>query len=137
LLVIFLGVLLLPTLNLGFVADDFLLLVPDQKLPLTQAADQLHRPLRNATLRIVEDPLGIQHVLPYRLLIALTFVAGLLLLFRLMRRLGANPLGALAAVFLLAFFPRNSGSALLVRSLAGPGGRGRHASGLSLLCRFS
>jgi hypothetical protein len=107
LLLVLLGFTLLPTLNLGFVADDFFLLVPDQKLPLTQSADELHRPLRNATIKIVAGRLGIRQVLPYRLLIALTFVAILVLLFRLTRQLGANRLPALAAVFVLAFCPRN------------------------------
>lgn len=107
LLLALLGVVVLPTLNLGFVADDFFLLVPDQGLPLTQSPDELHRPLRNAFLRIVENQLGIQQVLPYRLLVAGTFLAVLVLLFQLTRRLGANRLGALAAVFVVAFFPRN------------------------------
>ena len=107
LLLALLGFVVLPTLNLGFVADDFFLLVPDQGLPLTQSPDELHRPLRNAFLRIVEGQLGIQQVLPYRLLVAGTFMAVLVLLFQLTRRLGANRLGALAAVFVVAFFPRN------------------------------
>ena len=107
LLLALLAFLILPTLNLGFVCDDFFLLVPDQKLSLTQSADELHRPLRNAIIRVAESQLGIQQVLPYRLLVAGSFLGALALLFRLIRRLGANRLGALAAVFVLAFFPRN------------------------------
>jgi hypothetical protein len=107
LLLVLLGWLLAPTLDLGFVADDFFLLVPDQKLRLTQSPDELHRPLRNATIKIVERELGVQHVQPYRVIVASSFAAALLLLFRLTRRLGANRLAALAAVFVLAFFPRN------------------------------
>lgn len=85
----------------------FLLALSDQRLPLTQSVDELHRPLRNATLKIAESHLGIQHVWPYRLAVALTFVAVLLLLYRLTRRLGAGRVAALAAVYILAFFPRN------------------------------
>jgi len=107
LLIVLLGFVVLPTLNLGFVGDDFTLLVPDKPLPLTQSEDELHRPLRNAILRIVESQLGIQQVLPYRLIVAGSFVAALMLIFRLTRRLGANRLGALTADFVLAFFPRN------------------------------
>lgn len=107
LLLVLLGFVVLPTLNLGFVGDDFTLLVPDKPLSLTQSEDELHRPLRNAILRIVGSQLGIQQVLPYRLLVAGSFVAALVLLFQLTRRLGANRLGALAAVFVLGFFPRN------------------------------
>jgi hypothetical protein len=107
LLTVLLGFVVLPTLNLGLVADDFFLLVPDQRLPLTQSSDELHRPMRNVVLRTVESQLGIQHVLPYRLLIGSSFVAALFLVFRLTRRLRANRLGALAGVFALAFFPRN------------------------------
>lgn len=107
LLSILLGFVVLPTLQLGFVADDFFLLVPDQKLPLAQSEDQLHRPLRNAILKTAGRQLGIQNVLPYRLLVAGTFFAVLALLFQLTRRLGAHRMGALAAVFTLAFFPRN------------------------------
>lgn len=107
LLLALLGFVVLPTLNFGLVADDFLLLVPDPRLPLTQSLDELHRPLRNAFLRIIESQFGIQQVWPYRLLVAGSFAAALMLLFRLSRRLGANRLGALAAVFVLAFSPRN------------------------------
>jgi hypothetical protein len=107
LLLVLLGLVILPTLNLGLVGDDFFLLVPDKGLQLTQSEDQLHRPLRNVILRIAGSELGIQQVLPYRLLVAGSFVASLVLLFRLTRRLGASRLGALAGVFFLAFFPRN------------------------------
>lgn len=107
LLLVLLGCMLLPTLNLGFVADDFFLLVPDVRLPVTQSVDDLHRPLRNVTLRLIASRIGIQHVLPYRLLVAASFAAALALLFQLTRRLGANRFGALAAVFVLAFCPRN------------------------------
>lgn len=106
-LAVLLGFLLWPTLHLGFVADDFFLLVPDQKLPLTESPDELHRPLRNVTIKLVEHQIGIQSVAPYRVLVALTFVATLALLFLLLRRLGAKRFAALAAVFFLAFHPRN------------------------------
>jgi hypothetical protein len=107
LLLVLLVVVIVPTLDLGFVSDDFVLLVNDQRLPLTQSVDELHRPLRNATLKIAGSQLGIQHVWPYRLVVAGTFLAALVLLFQLTRLLGANRIGALAAVYLLAFFPRN------------------------------
>jgi len=107
LLVVLVGFVIVPTLNLRFVADDFFLLAPDQKLPLTESLDQLHRPLRNAILRTAANQFGIQQVLPYRLLVAAAFVAVLVLLFQFALRLGANRLGALAAVFVFAFFPRN------------------------------
>jgi hypothetical protein len=107
LLLVLLGFVVLPSLNLGFVADDFFLLVPDQKASLVESPDELHRPLRNAVLKIAERQLGIQQVLPYRLLVAGAFAAALALLFQLTLRLGANRIAALAAVFVIAFFPRN------------------------------
>jgi hypothetical protein len=107
LLLVSLGFVILPTLNLGFVADDFFLLVPDQKYPLAQSPDELHRPLRNVILRLMARAIGIQNVLPYRLLVAGSLVLALILLFQFTRRLGTNRLGALAALFALAFFPRN------------------------------
>lgn len=107
LLIVLLTIVLTPTLHLGFVADDFFLLVNDHALPLTQSTDELHRPLRNATLRIVESRLGIRNVWPYRVIVAGTFLAALALLFQLARRLGANRIASLAAVYTVAFFPRN------------------------------
>jgi len=107
LLLVSLGFVILPTLGLGFVADDFFLLVPTQNYPLTQSPDELHRPLRNAILRLMARAIGIQSVLPYRLLVAGSFVLALIMLFQFTRRLGADRVGALAAVFALGFFPRN------------------------------
>jgi hypothetical protein len=107
LLLILFGVVIIPTLNMGLVTDDFFLLVNDRNLPLTQAVDELHRPLRNIILKLAGSWIGIHQVLPYRLLVAGTYLAVLALIFRLTRRLGTNRLGALAAVFIVAFFPRN------------------------------
>ncbi len=107
LLALLFGVTIFAIHSLGFVSDDFFLLVGNQKLPLTQSTDQLHRPLRNIFLKLAGSLLGVQHVWPYRVLVAGTFVAVLALLYQLMRRLGAGRSGARAAVLILAFFPRN------------------------------
>lgn len=107
LLLFLLGLLLVPVLNIGFVADDFYLLVDDLALPLTASHDGMHRPLRNAVFKLLSGNLGVHHVLPYRILVIASFAAALALLFRLAQRLGAGRAGALAGVFFLAFCPRN------------------------------
>lgn len=93
--------------GLGFVSDDFFLLVGNLKLPLTESGDELHRPLRNMFLRLAGSLLGVRHVWPYRVLVAGSFVAVLAVLYQFMRRLGAGRSGARAAVLIMAFFPRN------------------------------
>lgn len=93
--------------DLKLVSDDFYLLVNDLQLPLWKSHDELHRPLRNALFKLLGRQVGVQQVLPYRILVAASYAAALGLLFQLMRRLGARPAGAAAAVGVLAFFPRN------------------------------
>ena len=107
LLAVLLGIVVLPTLNLGLVGDDYFLLVNDRGLPLTQSIDQLHRPLRNIVLKSMGSLIGIHHVLAYRILVAGTFLAVLVFLFMLLRRMKVSSFAALAGVFVVAFYPRN------------------------------
>ena len=92
---------------IGLVSDDFFLLVENLKLPLTQSADELHRPLRNILLKLLGNALGVRHAWPYRFLVAVTYTAVMALIFQFMRRLGAGRFGAWVAVIVMTFFPRN------------------------------
>ena len=76
LLLVLLGLVILPTFNMGLVGDDFVLVVPDKKLPLTQDPVGRHRPLQNAILRLAASQFGVQ-VLPYRVLIAGSYLTAL------------------------------------------------------------
>ncbi len=107
-LLLFLSALAILAIHgLGFVADDFFLLVGNLNLPFTQSLDGLHRPLRNVFLHFAGSLLGVERVWPQHLLAALSFLAVLAVLYQLMRRLGAGRNGARAAVLALAFCPLN------------------------------
>ena len=107
LLLLLFGLTILAIHGLGFVSDDFFLLIGNLKLPLTQSSDELHRPLRNIVLKFAGSLLGVKRVWPYRVLVAGSFVAVLAVLYQLTRRLGAGRSGARAAALLVAFCPRN------------------------------
>ncbi len=75
--------------------------------------------MRNLVLRTMERQIGIQRVWPYRLLVALSFLAILHFLYSILRRIGANRTGSLAAVFVLAILFEKRGGCSLVCGLAG------------------
>jgi hypothetical protein len=102
-----LGFVLLPSLQTHFFSDDFTLLVESQSLPLTQADDQLHRPLRNIAFKLAERALGVDP-LPYRIAVLVTYLLFLGTIGWLLRCVQVRePWAVLCGVAFVAFFPRN------------------------------
>ncbi len=99
--------LLLPTLHLGLLSDDFYLLAERQGHGPFGAADAMHRPLRNFLYYAFYRGFGFWS-LPYRVWVLSMF--GLLLwqMYGLLRDLGIAPLAAALAWLPLAFLPRLS-----------------------------
>lgn len=109
-LIILLGFVLVPSVPTHFFSDDYTLLVESQSLPLTQADDQLHRPLRNIAFKLSEHALGLAPA-PYRLAVLVTyllFLAGTGWLLGCMHL--REPWAVLVGVAFVAFFPRNHSS---------------------------
>ncbi len=107
-LAILLGFVLLPSLPTRFYSDDFSLLVESQPLPLAQAEDQLHRPLRNVTFKLAERALGLDHPLPYRIAVLAAYLLLLGTVGWLLGSIGVRqPWSVLLGVAFVAFYPRN------------------------------
>jgi len=92
--------------ELGFVSDDYLLLVEDANLPWYASSDHLYRVFRNGLCRLLPRFLGMQPQ-PYHVVGAIAFLACLVLLALFLRQEGAGVIGTTAGLVLVAFCPRN------------------------------
>lgn len=98
---------LLPSLNIGFVSDDYEHLVEaTAKLPLTASFDEMHRPLRNAIFKISYLAFGLSSA-PYHLGLILLHLAAVTALYYFTMQLTANRWAAILAAAFYGFFPRN------------------------------
>ena len=99
--------ILFPSLNLGFVSDDYANLVEaTATLPLTSSFDGLHRPLRNILFKVSYLTFGL-HSIPYHLGLILLHLSAVTALWRCMLHLSGNRHAAIVAATLFGFFPRN------------------------------
>jgi len=99
-------ILTLPSLNTGFVSDDFVHLVEDINLPITQSSDKLHRPLRNILLKVEAATFDLNPV-PYRLTMIGLYLLIIVLLYHFILQIGGQWIAAVTTVSLFGFFPRN------------------------------
>jgi hypothetical protein len=98
--------LVVPVFHYGFISDDYSLLVEDFHNPWYNSLDGMYRYLRNIVLRIMPRLFGLTPW-PYHTLALAGFLATLILLFILVRKLGATVWGALGAVIIVETYPRN------------------------------
>ncbi len=97
---------LLPSLDLGFVSDDYGHLVEAARLPITSSTDGLHRPLRNILFRLAYAAFGLNPA-PYHLAMIVLHLALSALLYRFVLLLNRGHNAALVTVALFGFFPRS------------------------------
>ena len=97
----------LPSLNIGFVSDDYEHLVEaTAKLPLTASFDEMHRPLRNIIFKLSYLAFGLNSA-PYHLGLIFLHLAAVTALYYFTLQLTANRWAAILAAALYGFFPRN------------------------------
>jgi len=98
--------IVVPAFQLLFASDEYSLLVEDQRNPWYRSLDHVYRPLRNGLFRIMPSLFGL-NPFPYHLMALTWFVAALAVWYVFLRKLGAEVHGAIAAVAILAVYPRN------------------------------